>query len=172
MTKDGQPVKMAQGIEIGHIFALGDKYAKDLGLTYLSKEQKNETPVMGSYGIGVSRLISAIIEQNHDEHGMILPKSVAPFDVHVIPLDYNKKEDQKEFTDNLVKELEGNGLTVLVDDRDERPGSKFNDADLIGMPWQVVVGRAYTDGKVEVKNRKTGEKQELEVNKVLEFIKE
>lgn len=161
MTKSGQPVSFAKTIEVGHIFALGDKYTKSLEVKYLSKEQKLETPIMGCYGIGVSRLLSAILEQNNDENGMILPSSVTPYDVHLIALDYDKKEDKKQFTDELHQKLKALGLKVLLDDRVERPGIKFAEADLLGFPMQIVVGRMWTEDTVEVKVRKTLEKEEM-----------
>jgi prolyl-tRNA synthetase len=166
MRADGQPVLFAEGIEVGHIFALGDRYTKDLNVEFLTKEQKKKTPVMGCYGIGVSRLISAIIEQSHDENGIIMPKSISPFDVHLIPLDYNKKPEQKEFTDKIYEELKACGLKVLLDDRDERPGVKFSEADLIGLPHQIVVGRMFSEGVVEVKTRSTNEKVEVNVGEL------
>lgn len=166
MRQGGEPVLFAEGIEVGHIFALGDRYTKDLNVEFLTKEQKKATPVMGCYGIGVSRLISAIIEQSHDDNGIIMPKSISPFDVHLIPLDYNKKPEQKEFTDKIYQELKNAGLKVLLDDRDERPGVKFSEADLIGLPYQIVVGRMFTEGIVEVKNRTTNEKVEVNVGEL------
>ncbi len=169
-SADGDEVFFKQGIEIGHIFALGDRYTKAMGMQFLDQDQKQKTPLMGCYGIGVSRLISAIIEQNHDDRGMILPKAVAPFDVHVIVLDYNKKEDQKAFADKLVSELEANNIKVLLDDRNDRPGSKFADADLLGLPIQIVVGRGFVDNKVEFKLRSGSEKEELDVDAAIKRV--
>lgn len=171
ISKDGDPIKIAKGIEVGHIFALGDKYTKGLDVKFLSKEQKNETPVMGSYGIGVSRLLSTIIEQSNDENGIILPKCITPYDVHILPLDYGKNEEQTKFTNELIKTLKEEGITYLLDDRQERPGIKFKDADLIGLPYQVVIGKEFSEGILEFKNRKTNEKEELQVEEIIKKLK-
>lgn len=171
MIKGGNPCEFKQGIEIGHIFALGKKYTEALDVKYLTKEQKLEIPTMGCYGIGVSRLLSAIFEQNHDENGLILPKEIAPFDIHLVALDYQKNEEQAKFVDELYKLLEDNGFSILLDDRDERPGTKFADSELIGLPITIIVGRSYIENKVEVKFRKnSSEKQIVEVNNLLEVI--
>lgn len=170
LAKDLGPVKFARGIEIGHIFALGDKYTKDLDMKYLNQEQTQEIPVMGCYGIGVSRLISAIIEQNNDEFGIIMPKTVAPFDLHLLVLDYNKNEDQRNFANQLADQLETLGYKVLIDDRDVNPGTKFSEADLIGMPIRITIGNKLKDNQVEIKNRKTGEVNLVNTNAVIDFV--
>ncbi len=170
LSSEGNPVKFKEGIEIGHIFALGDRYTKAMGMQYLNKDQKQESPLMGCYGIGISRLLSALIEQNHDDRGLILPPQIAPFDVHVIVLDYTKKEDQRIFADNLVKELEDKNIKVLLDDRNERVGSKFADADLIGLPIQITVGRGFVDNKVEFRLRTSSEKEEIDVVDVVKRV--
>ncbi len=166
------PVKFAQGIEVGHIFALGDKYTKDLEVKYLDENQTQQVPVMGCYGIGVSRLISAVIEQNNDEYGIIMPKSIAPFDIHILCLDYNKDETQKEYANTLVKELEDNGYKVLLDDRDVNPGAKFSEADLLGLPIRLTIGKKLKDGIVEAKVRKTGEVIDVNTSDVITRINE
>lgn len=170
MSKDGEAVKFARGIEIGHIFALGKKYTESLDVEFLDQNQKKQTPTMGCYGIGVSRILSALIEQNNDENGMILPSSVAPFDVHLLPLDYLKKEEQREFSDKLYAELTNAGLKVLLDDTKERPGVKFTQADLLGLPYQIVIGRSFTDGIVEIKRRNENERTQINVADVMEYI--
>ncbi len=171
LNKDLGPVKFARGIEIGHIFALGDKYTKDLEVKFLNENQKQETPVMGCYGIGVSRLISAIIEQNNDENGIIMPKSVTPFDLHLLVLDYNKNEEQRQYADKLASDLEANGFKVLIDDRDVNPGVKFSEADLLGLPYRITVGKKLVDNEVEIKERSSGEVSVVNANDVIDFIK-
>lgn len=150
-------------IELGHIFQLGTKYSKALDALYLDEDGKQKSMIMGCYGIGVSRLIAAIIEGHNDSCGIIWPKAVSPFDVEVLPLQMNDSETvslSKKFYDELVS----SGQQVLLDDRDETPGRKFNDADLIGIPYRIVVGkRALKNGQVEIKCRRTGE--ELAVKK-------
>lgn len=171
LAKDLGPVKFARGIEIGHIFALGDKYTKDLEVKFLNENQQQETPVMGCYGIGVSRLISAIIEQNNDENGIIMPKSVTPFDLHLLVLDYNKNEAQRQYADKLASDLEANGFKVLIDDREVNPGVKFSEADLLGLPYRITVGKKLVDNEVEIKERSSGEVSVVKTNDVIDFIK-
>ena len=166
------PVKFARGIEIGHIFALGNSYSKSLNVEYLNAQQKLETPEMGCYGIGVTRLISAIIEQQHDEKGIIMPKSITPYDIHIVPLDYGKDELQTDYVDKLEKELNAIGLKVLIDDRDERPGVKFGESDVLGLPIRIVVGRKLKEGSVELKERTKKESVDLNVENVLNYIKD
>lgn len=168
--ENGTPVKIAKGIEIGHIFALGKKYTESLEVEILNKEQKKETPTMGSFGIGISRLLATIVEQHSLEASIVFPKVLAPFAVHVIPLDYLKNEAQKEFTDKLIAELEEAKVTYLLDDRDERPGSKFKDADLIGIPLQVVIGKRFGEGIVEFKDRINDQKIEVSSSEIIKEI--
>lgn len=170
LTKDAGPVKFARGIEIGHIFALGDKYTKDLEMKFLNENQSQEVPVMGCYGIGVSRLISAIIEQNNDEYGIIMPQSITPFDVHIVVLDYNKNEEQQKYADELEQALINQGISVLVDDRDVNPGTKFSEADLIGMPIRITIGRKLVDGEVEVKQRSSADNVSVKVDDVINYV--
>jgi prolyl-tRNA synthetase len=157
----------ARGIEVGHIFYFGTKYSKPMGAVVQGPGGEPITLEMGSYGIGVSRLVGAIIEASHDEAGIIWPMSVAPFHVGLI----NLKVDQAACAaaaNDLQAKLEAAGLTVLHDDRDERAGAKFATMDLIGLPWQVTVGpRGLKAGVVEVKNRASGAKEELSVDAVL-----
>lgn len=163
-------VKAARGIEIGHIFYFGTKYSEPLGAKVVGPDGKTVVLEMGSYGIGVSRLVGGIIEANHDENGIIWPESVAPFKVGLINL---KATDVKarELCDNLFETLTAKNIDVLYDDRDERAGTKFADMDLIGLPWQVIVGnKTLETGMVEIKNRRTQEKHEVVIDKVLEFV--
>lgn len=145
-------------IELGHIFQLGTKYSDSLGAQFLNQEGKKESIIMGCYGIGVSRVIAAIIEKHYDDKGIIWPKEVAPFDVEILALDELQGTEIGTLTKEYLTKLEEKGLDVLVDDRKESPGRKFNDADLIGIPYRVVIGqRNLKEGKVEIKSRKSGE---------------
>lgn len=160
LAPDGQPIKFTNGIEVGHIFKLGTHYSEVLGAKVLDQNGRETNMIMGSYGIGVSRLLSAISEQNADEHGLVWPDAVAPFDIHVIPVNI-KKAEQRELAATVTKELEAAGYEVLFDDRPERAGVKFADADLIGLPIRVTVGKKAAEGIVEIKIRKTGETLEV-----------
>lgn len=153
-------VKFAKGIEIGQIFKLGTIYSEKMNGIYLDENGKAKPYIMGCYGIGVSRLIAAIIEQNNDENGIIWPKEVAPYLVHLVCLDM-KKDVQKETAEEIYNKLLEEKVEVLYDDRIERPGVKFNDADLIGLPIQIIVGRKADEGIVEIKVRRTGEREEV-----------
>ncbi|MCC4411876.1 proline--tRNA ligase [Limosilactobacillus reuteri] len=175
IAPDGQPLKFTPGIEIGHIFKLGTHYSSKLGAQVLDSNGRLTDVIMGSYGIGVTRLLSAVAEQNADENGLVWPDSIAPFDVHVIPVNA-KKEDQMAMVDKIDQQLTEAGYEVLVDDRKERAGVKFADSDLIGIPIRVTVGKKAQDGIVEIKIRKTGEtvevKQEELVNTVGILLKQ
>lgn len=154
------PVELARGMEIGHVFQLGRKYAEALGLKVLDENGKLVTVTMGSYGIGVTRILAIIAEENNDDKGLVWPESVAPFDVHVVAAG----RDQAAFdvAEEAAAELEGAGLDVLLDDRPKvSPGVKFGDAELIGVPRVLVAGRGAADGEVELWNRRTGERQTL-----------
>ena len=151
----------ARGIEVGHIFHFGDKYSKPMGAKVTGPDGKDHSVSMGSYGIGPTRLIAAIIEASHDENGIIWPEAVAPFDVGLINMKAGDAECDR-ICGELYKALTAAGKEVLYDDTDERPGGKFATADLIGLPWQVIVGpRGAAAGEVEIKNRKTGERETL-----------
>ncbi len=160
---------VARGIETGHIFQLGKKYADALNATFLDQNGKSQTMTMGCYGIGVSRTAAAAIEQNNDEYGIIWPVSIAPYIVDVIPANM-KNVDQVALAEDIYKKMLEKGIEAVIDDRDERPGFKFKDADLIGFPLKVVVGKGISEGKIEVKVRKTGEAFDVEIDKVLEFV--
>jgi prolyl-tRNA synthetase len=144
-------------IELGHIFQLGTKYSDALEAVYLGEDGKRKPIVMGCYGIGVSRLIAAIIEASHDDAGIIWPKEVAPFDVEILPLQVTDPESMS-LAMKYYQDLQKAGVDVLLDDRDESAGRKFNDADLVGIPWKVIIGkRKLAEGTVELKNRRTQE---------------
>jgi prolyl-tRNA synthetase len=154
------PVVIDRAIEIGHIFQLGRKYAQALGLTVLDQNGKSQVVTMGSYGIGVSRAVAAIAEQTHDEIGLNWPREIAPADIHLVAA--GKDDSLFEFADQLAAELEAAGMRVLFDDRrDASPGVKFKDAELIGIPYIVVVGKSLADGEIEFRVRRTGEKSQL-----------
>lgn len=150
--KCGQPIKTAQGIEVGHIFKLGTKYSKALGLNYTDEQGESKTVIMGCYGIGVTRCIAAAIEQGHDENGIILPVAIAPYQVIVVPVN-NKDEEQMKLAEAIYEDLLSQGVEALLDDRAERAGVKFKDADLIGIPLRIVVGKKCGEGIVEYKLR-------------------
>ena len=157
----GRPVELKRGIEVGHIFKLGTKYSESMKAVFLDENGREKPMIMGCYGIGVSRVVAACIEQNFDEGGIMFPPPLAPFDVHLINLDPKNAEVSAK-ADEIHAFLEELGLEVLYDDREERPGVKFKDADLIGLPAQIVVGgKSLAGGKVETKNRRTGEKSAL-----------
>jgi prolyl-tRNA synthetase len=159
-------------IELGHVFQLGTKYTDALEGFYLDEDSKRKPMVMGCYGIGVSRMIAAIIEVNSDASGIIWPKEVAPFDVEILPLQANDPESMKLAT-GYYDELRKQGLEVLLDDRDESAGRKFNDADLIGIPWKVIIGKKkMAEGAVELKSRKTGEVKIVPKDQLVNAVKE
>ena len=154
------PVVIDRAIEIGHIFQLGRKYAEALDLTVLDKDGKAQVVTMGSYGIGVSRAVAAIAEQNHDEIGLIWPREIAPADVHIVAT--GRDDLPFDTAEAIARECESVGLRVMLDDRrDASPGVKFKDAELIGIPYIVIVGKALADGKIEFRYRKSGEKSEI-----------
>jgi len=160
------PVELARGMEIGHVFQLGRKYAEALGLQVLDENGKLVTVTMGSYGIGVTRIMAVIAENAHDEKGLIWPREVAPFDVHVVAA--GRDDVAYEVAETLVAELDAAGLDTLYDDRPKvSPGVKFGDAELIGVPLIVVVGRGAADGRVELWNRATGRRDEVALHEVL-----
>jgi prolyl-tRNA synthetase len=168
-----EKIKTCRGIEVGHIFKLGTKYSKSMDCTFLDENGKEQIPIMGCYGIGVSRCLAAIIEQNSDENGIIWPMNVAPYKVIIVPV--NVKDDiQREMAEELYKEFKSHGIEVILDDRNERAGVKFNDAELIGIPIRITVGKMAKEGLVEFKERKGGDVVELSssnaVAKAIEII--
>ena len=162
---------MARGIEVGHIFKLGKKYSQAMNAVVLNEQGRQEVMTMGCYGIGVSRVMASAIEQNNDEFGIVWPKAIAPYLVDVIIA--NVKDDaQNIIAEKLYIELQKNNIDTVLDDRNERAGFKFKDADLIGFPLKVIVGKGAVDGIVEVKDRKTGESVEIKAEEVLQFVRE
>jgi prolyl-tRNA synthetase len=167
-----KPLRIVRGIEVGHVFMLGTKYSEKMKATYLDKQGQDQLIVMGCYGIGVGRTAASSIEQNHDAKGIIWPAPIAPFHVHVLPLAV-KPGPVLDAACALEAELEKAGIEVLVDDRDERPGVKFNDADLIGCPYQVVIGdKGLKEGQIELKERRTGTVTKLAPPAVASGLKE
>jgi len=163
LSPDGQgKIVFAKGIEVGHVFKLGTRYSEAMNATYLDENGKSQPMIMGCYGIGVSRTLAAVAEQFNDENGLVWPAQVAPFEVHLIPINL-KDEAQAKLASELYEQLKAQAFEVLMDDRAERPGVKFADSDLIGLPVRVTVGKKAADGIVELKVRKTGEM--LEVHK-------
>lgn len=162
--------QFAEGIEVGQVFVLGTKYSESMNATVLNNQGREQTLTMGCYGIGVSRTLSAIIEQHHDENGIIWPKSVTPYDLHVISVN-PKKDDQRELADRIYDDF-NTRYSVLYDDRRERAGVKFNDADLIGLPIRIVVGKHASEGIVEVKRRDNGEKEDVHIDDLANHIAE
>jgi prolyl-tRNA synthetase len=170
-VESGEPVRRRKCIEVGHIFKLGYKYSESMGLRVLDANGKEVAPIMGSYGIGLERILTAAIEQNHDEAGMALPVAVAPFEVVVTPV--NLKDDaQREAAEGIYAGLLAKGVDALYDDRAERAGVKFNDADLIGIPVRVVVGKKTSEGLVELVTRSTRQSVDVKLEIVVETVRE
>lgn len=168
--KCGGKIHFKKGIEIGNTFKLGTKYSEKLGLNYLDKDNKLNPVQMGCYGIGVGRIIAATIEQNHDEKGIIWPMSIAPFKVAIVLID-RKNDLQRETAEKLYEELNQLGIDTMLDDRDERPGVKFNDMELIGIPIRITIGKKINDAEVELKLRTENEANTVKVEDVIETIK-
>ncbi|MED7788473.1 proline--tRNA ligase [Francisella sp. 19X1-34] len=155
---------LTNGVEVGHIFELGDVYSKPMNATVIGQDGKSKPILMGCYGFGVSRVMAAAIEQSHDDKGIIWPEAIAPFEVAILPINYNKSENVKKVADTLYQELSAKGIDVLLDDRGARPGVMFADADLVGYSHHVVIGdRLLEQNLIEYKNRKTQEKQEITI---------
>ncbi|MBN1504813.1 MAG: proline--tRNA ligase [Candidatus Eisenbacteria bacterium] len=164
----GKPVSIQRGIEVGQIFELGTKYSKSMKAHYLDQAGQERDFVMGCYGIGITRTVAAVIEQSHDNNGIVWPASVAPYHIEVLPLNVND-EPTMRLAEEVYESLTASGYETLLDDRDQRPGFKFKDADLIGLPFRVVIGeKALGEGKVEVRNRKTGETTKIPPDRLLE----
>ena len=164
---------MARGIEVGHIFQLGDTYTAAMNATVLNQQGKNQTITMGCYGIGISRIVAAAIEQNHDKHGIIWNDALTPFSVVIVPMNMHKSERVAEVAEKYYTQLQEAGIEVLFDDRKERPGIMFADAELIGIPHTLVIGdRSLDKGIVEYKDRNSGEKVEVAIEEAIGFIKE
>lgn len=166
----GGTLKIARGIEVGHIFELGTKYSEAMKANVLDENGKQATLKMGCYGIGVSRIMSAAIEQNYDENGIIWPVNIAPYEVDVI-IPNIKDKDQVRVAEDVYQLLKDHNIDVILDDRDERAGFKFKDADLIGFPMKIITGKSIAEGKVEVKDRKTGNTEIVEIGTLLDYVK-
>jgi prolyl-tRNA synthetase len=167
----GTPLKLGKTVEIGHIFKLGYKYSESMGARVLDKDGKEVTPIMGSYGIGIERILTSVIEQNHDENGFWLPPSIAPYQV-IVSATNVKDEALLNAALEIAEKLEAAGLDVLLDDRDERPGVKFKDADLIGVPFRITIGKKLSEGKVEVLRRSTRESQDATIGEIVELMRD
>jgi prolyl-tRNA synthetase len=169
----GQPVILRNGIEVGNIFKLGTKYTKALGADYLGEDGERHPIVMGSYGIGLGRNVACIVEAHHDERGIVWPAEVAPYPAHLVALGANKNPEVTVIAERLhdLAAAAGPSHEILYDDRDESPGVKFADADLLGMPWILTVSpRSLEAGGIEVKNRETGEKVVRAIEDVEAFL--
>ncbi len=166
----GDPLEIVKTVEIGHIFKLGYKYSKAMGLKVLDESGKEVTAIMGSYGIGIERILCAAVELFHDGNGMSLPASIAPFTVVVIPVNV-KDEALRTAAEQLYAECQKAGFDTVMDDRDERPGVKFKDAELVGIPWRITVGKKLAQGIVEVVERRTGKLTEVPVGEAVEFVR-
>jgi prolyl-tRNA synthetase len=158
-------------MEIGHIFKLGTKYSESMGASVLNEQGKPVPIVMGSYGIGVERIITAAIEQHNDADGIIWPKTIAPFDV-IVTVTNMKDELLRETAEKLYKDMQRGGLEVLLDDRDERAGVKFKDADLIGVPYRVTLGKKAADGIVELFERETKKSDDVKLSEVVSRVQQ
>jgi prolyl-tRNA synthetase len=167
----GKPLRIVRGIEVGHVFKLGTKYSEALGATYLDAEGKDRLLVMGCYGIGVGRTAAAAIEQHHDADGIIWPMPIAPLHVMVLPINVTDSRGW-ETAQSIHDELEAAGVEVLLDDRDERPGVKFKDADLIGLPLRVTIGKALAAGEVELTARRARRTTKVRVEEVVACVRQ
>ena len=166
-------LRIARGIEVGHIFQLGAKYSEALGATVQDESGNNRVMEMGCYGIGITRIVGAAIEQNHDDDGIVWPGPLAPFDVVIVPINMHRSDDVREAAEALYAELGNLGFEVLLDDRDARPGVKFADAELIGIPHRIVIGdRGLAEGKFEYRHRRDDESRDLKREEVLNLLKE
>ena len=160
-----------RGIEVGQVFYLGTKYSETMGATYLDAEGRERPIEMGCYGIGISRMMAAAVEQNHDANGIIWPISIAPFQVLILPINY-KDEKLRAAADKLYRDLQQRGVDVLLDERDERPGVKFKDADLIGIPLRVTIGaKSLEKGCIELRTRREGKTDEIPLAEAVQKIR-
>jgi prolyl-tRNA synthetase len=169
--KCGESLTIARGIEVGHIFKLGTKYSKSMGANFIDENGDSKPLIMGCYGIGLNRTMAAVIEQNNDDNGIVWPLSVAPYKVIVIPV-VTKDAEQMRIANELYESLRKLGIDVLIDDRDERAGVKFKDADLIGIPVRITVGKKINEGLVEFKLRNSADIELVAIDKVLDRVKQ
>jgi prolyl-tRNA synthetase len=167
----GSPLRIDAAVEIGHIFKLGYKYSESMGARVLDKNGKEVTPIMGSYGIGIERILTAAVEQSNDENGFWLPPTIAPFEIVVTPTNVSDEKLLSAAVD-IAQRLETAGYDVLLDDRDERPGVKFKDADLVGIPYRVTVGKKVTEGTVEVVLRSTRQMQDASIAAITDYFQQ
>ena len=167
----GSPLRMDTAVEVGHIFKLGSKYTISMNARVLDKNGKEVTPIMGSYGIGIERILTAAVEQSNDENGFWLPRQIAPFDIVVTPTNV-ADEKLKTTAEGIANRLESAGFDVLLDDRDERPGVKFKDADLVGIPFRVNVGKKVTEDRVEVVQRSTRQSQDVTIAAIVDYFQD
>jgi prolyl-tRNA synthetase len=167
----GKPLRIDTAVEIGHIFKLGYKYTESMGARVLDKNGKEVMPIMGSYGIGIERILTAAVEQGNDENGFWVPPAIAPFEIVVSPVNM-KDEPVRVAAEDIAKRLETAGFDVILDDRDERPGVKFKDADLVGIPFRITVGKKVTEGTVEVVIRSTREVRDATITGIVEYFQE
>jgi prolyl-tRNA synthetase len=166
----GGLLRIDTAVEVGHIFKLGYRYSESMGAKVLDRNGKEVLPIMGCYGIGIERILTAAVEQNNDENGFSLPLAIAPFEVVVCPINI-KDEVQLKAAVDIASHLESAGFDVLLDDRDERPGVKFKDADLVGIPYRVNVGKKVTEGTVEVVQRSTREIHDASIAEITDYFK-
>jgi len=177
---DGDPspdglgtLSIARGIEVGHIFQLGTKYSEAMGATVLNEQGQNQVMIMGCYGIGVSRVVAAAIEQNHDERGIVWPEAIAPFQVALLPMNMHTSQRLQDAAEKLYAELRAAGFDVLFDDRKARPGVMFADMELIGIPHRIVISDKGLDaGKVEYKGRRDAQSQDIPLEEILSFLQQ
>jgi prolyl-tRNA synthetase len=167
----GAPLRIDTAVEIGHIFKLGYKYSESMNARVLDRNGKEVAPIMGSYGIGIERILTAAVEQSNDENGFWLPPSIAPFEVVVVSTN-SKDEGIRTASEDITRQLEAAGFDVLLDDRDERPGVKFKDADLVGIPFRVNVGKKVTEGTVEVVRRSTLAREDIKISAITEYFQQ
>jgi prolyl-tRNA synthetase len=180
MVVEGDPspdgkgcLTIARGIEVGHIFQLGTKYSESMNASVINEDGKNQIMIMGCYGIGISRVVAAAIEQSHDERGIIWPKDIAPFQVAICPMNMHKSDRLQEVVEQMYSDLKAAGIEVLLDDRKVRAGFMFSDMELIGIPHRIVVGdRGLDTGTVEYQGRKDTESQHIDMHSMVAFLKE
>jgi prolyl-tRNA synthetase len=172
-SPDGQgQLELCRGIEVGHIFQLRTKYAEALKCAFLDENGQSQVMEMGCYGIGVSRIVGAAIEQSHDERGIVFPPAIAPFEVCIVPMGYAKSDAVKAAADTLYADLKAIGIDVLLDDRNERPGVMFAEMELIGIPHRIVVGdRGLKEGQLEYKGRTDSEATMVAIADIVDFVK-
>jgi prolyl-tRNA synthetase len=168
-VETGDPLEIHKSVEIGHIFKLGYKYAESMGLKVLNEAGEEVTVIMGSYGIGVERILCAAVELYSDKDGMSLPASIAPFEVVITPVNYADAV-QHDIADQLASACKAMGLDAVLDDRDERPGVKFKDADLVGIPYRITIGKKLAQGLVEIVDRRAKQSADVPLAEAAEYV--